>query len=102
MHDTDDHLGAIDVAGLEADDLARTQTTAIAEREHEADLESAGHGQQPLGLVPAHDQGELLRLLQVVDLGGKIVPPVTSVPQQGRSAVTDNLIVSLMVDEGVA
>src|SRR5262245_65072388 len=34
LHDPDDHLCAVDVAGSEPDDLAGTKPTAIAEREH--------------------------------------------------------------------
>ena len=47
----------------------------IAERQHYVHLEIARHGEQPLGLLRAHHQRQLLRLLEVVDLGGEIVPP---------------------------
>jgi hypothetical protein len=74
LHDTDDHLRAVDVAGLEANDLTGAQTAAIAEREHGADLEIAGHGKEPIGLAWAHGERQLLRLLEVVDLGCQIAP----------------------------
>jgi len=38
-------------------------------------LQAAGHDEQPLGLLPAHGEGKLLRLFEVVDLGCEIVPP---------------------------
>ena len=71
----DDHLRAVDVAGAQPNDLARAQPAAIAERQHDVHLEIARHGEQPLGLLRAHHQWQLLRLLEVVDLGGEIVPP---------------------------
>ena len=46
------------------------------------DLEVARHGQQPLGLLRAHHQRQLLRLLEVVDLGGEIVPPQRDAEQE--------------------
>src|SRR5262249_51504934 len=45
-------------------------------------LEIARHGEQPLGLLRAHHQRELLRLLEVVDLGGEIVPPQRDAEQK--------------------
>jgi hypothetical protein len=41
---------------------------------HGADLEIAGHGKEPLGLLWAHGERQLLRLLEMVDLGCQIVP----------------------------
>jgi hypothetical protein len=67
LYDTDDHLRAVDVAGLESNDLTGPQTATIAEREHGVDLEIAGHDKEPLGLIWAHAEGQLLRLLEVVD-----------------------------------
>src|SRR6185295_4942713 len=90
LNDTDDHLRAVDVAGLEANDLTGPQTAAIAEREHGVNLEIAGHGKEPIGLVWAHGQRQLLRLLEVVDLGCEIVPPQRDAEQElhpGHDAV---------------
>ena len=76
---------------LSSNDLTGTQTAAIAEREHDADLEIAGHGKEPIGLVWAHGQRQLLRLLEVVDLGRQIVPPQRDAEQElhpGHDPVT--------------
>jgi len=72
LHDADDHLYAIDAARFEPDDLADTKPAAIAEGEHHVIPEVV---EQPLRLVRAHGEWELLRLLEVVDLGSEIVPP---------------------------
>ena len=45
-------------------------------------LEIARHGEQPLGLLRAHHQRQLLRLLEVIDLGGEIVPPQRDAEQK--------------------
>src|SRR5438874_2968798 len=82
LHDADDHLRAVDAAGAQPNDLARAQPAAIAERQHDMHLEIARHGEQPLGLLRAHYQRQLLRLLEVVDLGGKIVPPQRDAEQK--------------------
>jgi hypothetical protein len=76
------HNRAVDVAGPEPNDLPRAQPAAIAERQHDVHLEIARHGEQPLGLLRAHDQRQLLRLLEVVDLGGEIVPPQRDAQQK--------------------
>jgi hypothetical protein len=44
--------------------------------------EAAGHGKQPLRLVGAHGERQLLRLLQLVDLGRQIVPPQRDAEQE--------------------
>jgi len=75
LHDPDDLLRAVDVASSEPDDLAGAKPTAIAEAEHHVIPEAAGHAKQPLGFVGAHGEWELLRLLEVVDLGREIMPP---------------------------
>ena len=77
--------------GLQPDHLAGAQAAAIAETEQNARLEAAGDGQQPLGLVRAHHQRNLLRLTDVIDLGGKIQSPqrhAQQEPQPGHDAVT--------------
>ena len=68
-------MSTVDVAGLEPDDLARPQAAAIGEREHHLDLEFVRHDEKTTGLARAHDQRQSLRLLEVIDLGGKIMPP---------------------------
>jgi hypothetical protein len=65
----DNHLRTVDIAGPETNDLAGTQPAAIPEREHGVDLEIVGHGKHSLGLIRADDERQLLRLLEVVDLG---------------------------------
>ena len=57
---------------LSSNDLADPQTAAVAERQHDVDLEIAGHGKEPLGLLRAHGERQLLRFLEVVDLGLQI------------------------------
>ena len=52
------------------------------QREHHVIPEAAGHGEQPLCLVDTHGERELLRLLQVVDLGREIVPPQRDAKQE--------------------
>src|SRR5262249_61857830 len=73
--DPDDHLHAVDITIFERDNLAGAKPTAIAEGEHHAIPEAAGHGKQPLRLVGAQGERQLLLLLEVVDLGRQIVPP---------------------------
>src|SRR5208283_1732639 len=75
LNNADDGLSAVDAAGLELYDLARTKPATIAECKHNPDLQAARHGEQPLGFVAAQDKRQVLRLLDVIDLGGKIVPP---------------------------
>src|ERR1700739_2113953 len=82
LHDADDHLRAVDVAGTQTNDLARAQPAAIAERQHDMHLETSRHGEQPLGLLRAHHQRQLLRLLEGVDPRGEIVPPQRDAEQK--------------------
>ena len=88
--DPNDLLRAVDMLDLQPDHLAGTQTAAIAETEQHADLEAAGDGQQAPRLVLAHHQRDLLRLTDVIDLGGKIQSPQRDAeqePQPGHDAV---------------
>ncbi len=88
--DANDALRLVDMLDLQPDHLARAQTAAIAETEQHADLEAAGDGQQPPRLVPAHHQRDLLRLTEVIDLGGKIQSPqrhAEQEPQPGHDAI---------------
>jgi len=74
----------------EPDHLAGAQPAAVAETEQRADLEVAGNGQQTPRLVRAHYQRDLLRLTDVIDLGGKIQSPqchAEQEPQPGHDAI---------------
>src|SRR5258708_24192802 len=89
--DPNDLLRAVDMLDLQPDHLAGPQAAAIAETEQHADLEAACDGQQAPGLVLAHHQRDLLRLKDVVDLGGKVQSPQRDAeqePQPGHDAVT--------------
>ena len=77
-----DLLRAVDMLDLEPDHLASTQAAAVAETEQHAHLEVPGDGQEPLGLVRAHHQRNLLRLTQVIDLGRKIQSPQRHAQQE--------------------
>src|SRR3954447_9249402 len=70
--DPDDLLRAVEVLDLQAHHLARAQAAAVAQTKHHARLEAAGDRQQPARLVRAYHLRNLLRLAQVIDLGGKI------------------------------
>src|SRR4029077_5786606 len=70
-----DPLRAVDMLDLQPDHLAGAQAAAIAETEQHAGLEARGHGQQAPRLVRAHRLRYLLRLAEVIDLGGKIQSP---------------------------
>src|SRR6202171_1442745 len=88
--DANDLLRAVDMLDLEPDHLAGAQPAAIAETEQCASLEAAGDGQQAPRLVLAHHQRDLLRLADVIDLGGKIQSPqrhAEQEPQPGHDAV---------------
>ena len=74
----------------EPDHLAGAQAAAVAETEQGADLEAAGDGEQAPRLVRAHYQRDLLRLTDVIDLGGKVQSPqchAEQEPQPGHDAV---------------
>src|ERR1700682_1754842 len=88
--DANDLLRAVDMLDLEPDHLAGAQPAAIAETEQCESLEAAGDGQQAPRLVLAHHQRDLLRLADVIDLGGKIQSPqrhAEQEPQPGHDAV---------------
>jgi hypothetical protein len=68
------------------DDLAGAKPTAITEGEHHLIPEAVRHGKQPLCLVGAHGQRQLLLLLEVVDLGRQIVPPQRDAEWIGESS----------------
>src|SRR5271168_2029433 len=75
---------------LQPDHLAGAQAAAVAETEQHADLEAAGDGQQPLSLVRAHHQRNLLRLTEMINLCCKVQPPqrhTKQEPQSGHDAV---------------
>src|SRR5580704_3434303 len=88
--DANDLLRAVDMLDLEPDYLAGAQTAAIAETEQHAGLEARGDGEQAPRLILAHHQRDLLRLAQVIILGGKIQSPqrhAEQEPQPGHDAV---------------
>src|SRR5712692_10612074 len=88
--DADDALRTVDMLDLQPNHFARAQAAAIAETEQYADLEAAGDGEQTPHLVRAHHQRDLLRLTDVIDLGGKIQSPqrhAEQEPQPGHDAV---------------
>jgi hypothetical protein len=71
----DDALAAVDVADPQTHHFTGPQPAAIGQREQHPNLQVLGHEQEAFGLVPAHHQGDLLRLADMVDLFGKIQPP---------------------------
>ena len=73
---------AVDVAGPEPDHLSSAEAATVAKAQQHADLEATCHGQQALGLVRAHHQRDLLRLFDVIDLGGKIQAPERHAEQE--------------------
>src|SRR6202163_658695 len=88
--DPNDVLCAVDVLDLQPDHLAGAQAAAIAETEQHTSIEAAGHCQQAARLVLAHHQRNLLRLPDVIDLGGKVQPPqrhAKQEPQTGHDAI---------------
>ena len=74
LYHADNLLRAVDVAHGEPRYLAGAQATAVADRQHGACLEARRHRQDAFDLVGTEDDGNLLRLLQMVDLGGEIEP----------------------------
>src|SRR5438067_7574679 len=90
LDDPDDVLRAVDIASPEPDDLARTQTCAVAESKQHLNLKAPRHGQETLGLVWTHHQRDLLGFFEVIDLGGKIQSPqryTEQEPEPGHDAV---------------
>ena len=77
LHDPDDALRAVDIAGPEPRHFAGTKPAAISEREHDPQSEAAGsrHGEQPPGLLRAQGQRQVQRLFDVIDFRRQIVPP---------------------------
>ena len=53
LNDADDLLLAIDVTGLETDNLAGSEPAAISQRQHHARLQRDSHGQQPFNFLRA-------------------------------------------------
>src|SRR5450631_2447097 len=72
--DANNPLRLVDMLDLQPDHLAGAQATTIAETERHAGLEARGDGQQATRLVRAHHLRYLLRLAEMIDLGGKIQP----------------------------
>jgi len=80
--DTDDILRSVDMLDLQPDYLAGAQAAPIAKAERYPGLEAGGNGQQPPRLVRAHHLRDLLRLADVIDLGGKLQPPQRHAEQE--------------------
>ena len=90
LFDANDVLRPVDILDLQPHHLAGAQAAAIAEAEQHAGLEARGDGQQALHLVQAHHQRDLLRLTEMIDLGGKIQSPqrhAKQEPQPSHDAV---------------
>src|SRR5262245_33466237 len=75
LHHADDALGAVDITHPEPDHLAGAQAAAVAEREQHASLERLCHCQQAPGLIGAHDERDLLRLFDVINLCRQVQAP---------------------------
>ena len=73
LHDADDHLLAVDVAGSQPHHFAGPQPATIRERQHRACLEARRHSQNALDLLGAQHRRQRLRLLEMPDLGRQIV-----------------------------
>src|ERR1700681_1830391 len=73
--DANDILCPVDMLDLEPHDLARPQSTAIADPEQNARLETDRDRQQSLDLSDAHHQRKPLWLTNVIDLLRKVQSP---------------------------
>jgi hypothetical protein len=93
LDDADDVLGAVDIADLEPHHLAGAQATAVGQRQHGPQLDVRRHRQQAPDLVLAHHHRDLLRFLQVIDLGRQIVAPQRH-PEQKPHAGHDPVAVT--------
>src|SRR4029077_14840666 len=82
--DANDILCPVDVLDLEAHDLARPQSAAIAKADHTARLEACGHRPQSLDLIDAHHWRKLLRLTDVIDLFRKVQSPQRHPEQEAQ------------------
>src|SRR5271155_1915087 len=73
LHDTDDHLLAVDVAPSQPHHFAGPQPATIGQCEHRSRLQARRHGQDTLDLLRAQHRRQPLGLLDVPDLGRQIV-----------------------------
>jgi hypothetical protein len=73
LHDADDHLLAVDVARPQPHHLAGPQPATIGEGQHRSRLQARRYGENALDLLRAQHRRQLLRLLDVPDLGRQIV-----------------------------
>jgi hypothetical protein len=83
--DANNPLRLVDMLDLQPDHFAGTQAAPIAKTERHAGLEARGDGQQAARLVRAHHLRYLLRLAEMIDLGGKIQPPQRHAEQEPHS-----------------
>ncbi len=72
LHNANDVLRAVDVAGLKLDYLAGAQACSVAESKQYANLEIFRHRQKAFGLVRTQHQRDFLGLFDVINLGGKL------------------------------
>src|SRR5437588_6756666 len=79
-----DLLRAVDMLDLEPHYLAGAQSTAVAETEHHASLDTVGNRQQPLHFIRTYHQGNLLRCAQVIHLGGEVQTPQCHAEQEAQ------------------
>ena len=84
LHDANDHLLAVDVAGSQPHHFAGPQPATIRERQHRAGLEARRHGQNALDLLGAQHRRQLLRLLEMPDLGRQIVATQRDAEQEAH------------------
>ena len=84
LHDADDHLLAVDVAGSQPHHFAGPQPATIRERQHRACLEARRHSQNALDLLGAQHRRQRLRLLEMPDLGRQIVATQRDAEQEAH------------------
>src|SRR5262249_39483065 len=85
LHDADDPLRAVDVTDPEAHHLAGPQAASVGDAEHDAGLQAWRHLDDPFHLLRCQHLRQLQRLLQVIDLGGKIMPAQRHLQQEPQS-----------------
>ena len=84
LHDADDHLLAVDVAGSQPHHFAGPQPATIRQRQHRACLEARRHSQNALDLLGAQHRRRRYRLLKMPDLGRQIVATQRDAEQEAH------------------
>ena len=82
--DVDDHLRAVDVLDLEPDDFAGAQAGAVAEAQHQPVAQAPAIASSRFASSWTQDQRNLLRLLEVENLGRQIVPAQRDAEQEAQ------------------